>query len=122
MIVDTHSLCLVALSEYPDVVADAMVPDLNRLRVFLVDGTQLSVWFSLKLKDRFSFHWDRTPKGQGIFRVDNAPHARWRDVSSFPLHCHPGSEDGATEVDFPSDPVESLRWMLGHIRSTIDET
>jgi len=54
----------------------------NELRVMLTDSSFMDIWFSLKLQDRYSFHWERRAIDGTIYRHDNAPHRRWQAVSS----------------------------------------
>jgi len=74
MIVDTKKLKDIAEVEFNDIVVDVIVADLNELRIILIDGSFIDVWFSLKLEGRYSYHWERKFIDGAIFRHDNAPH------------------------------------------------
>ena len=52
-----------------------------------------------------------------LYRHDNAPHSRWRFVSTFPKHFHNGSENNVQESYISSDPEAALREMLAFVRS-----
>ena len=86
----------VALSEFSDVAIGAQIlclptGDPMKLRIDIVDGSLLDAYISLS--GRYSYHWERrmTP-AEDVYRYDNAPHERWRSLTSFPGHFHDGSE------------------------------
>ncbi len=58
-LVDVERLREIAEVEFADIVVEAWVPDLNELRIILTDSSFMDVWFSLKLQDRYSLHWER---------------------------------------------------------------
>jgi hypothetical protein len=66
----------IAEIEFSDIVVGTIIPDINELRIILSDGSFLDIWFSLKLKDRCSYHWERRALDESIYRHDNAPHKR----------------------------------------------
>jgi hypothetical protein len=74
--VDVERLREIAEVEFADIVTTTTIPDANELRVFLTDGSFVDVWFSLKLRGRYSFHWKRQALDGTIYRHDNAPHRR----------------------------------------------
>jgi hypothetical protein len=84
-------ICLIAERDYADVVERSGF-DAESARIFFVDGSFLEIWLGMNkdLMYRFAFHWERRQVNGRIYRHDNAPHARWRTVASFPLHFHDG--------------------------------
>lgn len=74
--VDIGQLREIAEVEFADIVKEAIVPDINELRIILHDGSFVDVWFSLKLLGRYSYHWERRAIDGTIYRHDNAPHKR----------------------------------------------
>jgi hypothetical protein len=98
-------------------VTEAIIPDANELRIFLIDGSFVDLWFSLKLRDRYSFHWERRVIDGTIYRHDNAPHRRWQSVATFPRHFHNGSELHVTESQISEVPEEALREFLSFVRN-----
>ncbi|MBP7865764.1 MAG: hypothetical protein KA419_07420 [Acidobacteria bacterium] len=118
--VNVSQLVEMALVEFSDIVIDAFVPGPNELRIFLVEGSYLDAWYSLKLEGRFSLHWERRAIDGRIYRHDNAPHLRWQTVSSFPLHFHDGDEETVTTSDLHPLPENALREFLCFIRKTIE--
>ena len=72
--VDVGRLKDIAEFEFPDIVDEAVIPFANELRILLKDGSFVDVWFSLKLANRYGYHWERRPIDGTIFRHDNAPH------------------------------------------------
>jgi hypothetical protein len=107
----TH-LQQIAEVEFAVIVVEAYVPDINELRIILTDSSFIDVWFSLKLADRYSYHWERTALDGTIFRHDNAPHQRWQFVATFPQHFHDGSEANVVESYLSAKPEDALRDFL----------
>jgi len=93
MIVDTGKLKDIAEIEFHEIVEDVILTDINEIRIVLKDESFIDIWFSLKLKGRYSYHWERRLIDGLIFRHDNAPHQQWKDTPTFPKHFHDGSED-----------------------------
>ena len=115
-LVDVGRLREIAEVEFADIVIEALIPDVNELRVILTDGSFVDVWFSLKLHGRYSFHWERRAIDGKIYRHDNAPHKRWQSVPTFPQHFHNGSENDVAESHLSGDPEEALREFLTFTR------
>ncbi|HHW44826.1 MAG TPA: hypothetical protein GXX25_13685 [Desulfotomaculum sp.] len=76
----------IAEVEYYDIVEGAYSPGPNEMRIILIDGSIIDIWFSLKLKERYSYHWKRRGLDGTMYRHDNAPHRRWEWVKTFPRH------------------------------------
>ena len=106
----------IAEVEFPDIVEEAISPDINELRIILRDGSFVDVWFSLKLPDRYSYHWERRALDGTIYRHDNAPHQRWQKIRTFPLHFHNGSEMKVVESQISANPPQALREFLSLVR------
>ena len=117
--VDVERLREIAEVEFADIVVEAFVPDINELRIILSDGSFVDVWFSLKLSDRYSYHWERRAIDGKIYRHDNAPHKRWQSVATFPRHFHDGSEFDVSESLISEIPEEALRQFLTFVRGRI---
>lgn len=116
MHVDVNRLSEIANIEFADIVVDAYVPDLNELRIILSDGSFIDIWFSLKLIDRYSYHWERKAIDGTIYRHDNAPHKRWQSIDTFPHHFHDGSEDNVVESHLSHQPDKAIREFLTFVR------
>lgn len=54
-----------------------------------------------------------------LYRHDNAPHGKWRAVSTFPKHFHDGSEDRVEESQISDNPEQALREFLSFVRSKL---
>jgi len=115
-LVNTGHLCQIAETEFSDIVVEAFSPDVNELRIFLIDGSFVDVWFSLKLEGRYSYHWERRAVDGTIYRHDNDPHKRWETVKTFPRHFHDGSEDRVVESYISEEPEQALRSFLEFVR------
>jgi hypothetical protein len=118
-LVDIDLLREIAETEFSDIVIETLVPGLNALRIILADNSFLDVWFSLKLANRYSYHWERRTIDGRIYRHDNAPHRRWQDIVTFPHHFHNGSEMEVTESHISQIPADALREMLEFVRANL---
>jgi len=49
--IDVDQLKAIAEIEFADLVLEAFIPDMNRLRIILLDGSVIDVWFSLKCRN-----------------------------------------------------------------------
>lgn len=118
-LVDIERLRELAELEFVDIVVEGFIPDINELRLILIDGSVVDVWLSLKLAGRYSYHWERRAIDGTIYRHDNAPHKRWQWVATFPKHVHNGSETNVAESHLSEAPEEALREFLTFVRSRI---
>ena len=114
----------IALSEYRDVVERAefiLSPTgrMRKLRIYLLDDSFVDVWYSSK--GDYSFHWERRFVNGSLYRHDNAPHARWRHVPTFPKHFHNGREDNVESSFISDSPEEALRDFLDFVRERLAE-
>jgi hypothetical protein len=117
-LVDIERLRQIAEVEFVDIVVEAVIPDINELRIILTDGSFVDVWFSLKLQGRYSFHWERRALDGKIYRHDNAPHKRWESVATFPRHFHDGSETNVSASYLSEVPEQALREFLAFVRAS----
>jgi hypothetical protein len=88
-----------------------------KLRIFFYNETFLDV--HLSITGKYSYHWDLRVKENKIYRHDNAPHERWRDIPTFPKHFHNGSEKKVSESPISSKPEKAIREFLEFIRSKL---
>lgn len=114
----------IAFSEYRDVVERAEfvfspAGRTRKLRIYLLDGSFVDVWCSLK--GDYSFHWERRFVNGSLYRHDNAPHARWRHIPTFPKHFHNGREDNVESSFISDSPGEALRDFLDFVRGRLAE-
>jgi hypothetical protein len=118
-LIDMAGLREIAETEFADIVLEALTPDLNEMRVLIQDGSFVDVWFSLKLANRYSYHWERRAVDGTIYRHDNAPHLRWRTIVTYPKHFHDGSELNVIESHINEQPEEALREFLTFVRTKL---
>ncbi len=114
MIVQVDILKEIAEVEFSDIVVDVLT-DLNTLRIIFADESYCDIWFSLKLEGRYGFHWERTFLDGTIYRHDNAPHLRWKNIKTFPRHFHNSSEYSVEESYLPEDSSAAIRYFLSFI-------
>lgn len=117
---DVEKLREIAEVEFADIVKEAISPDANELRIILRDGSFVDLWFSLKLPDRYSYHWERRAIDGTIYRHDNAPHQRWQTIETFPRHFHDGSEIKVVESQISASPKQALREFLTFVRQRMN--
>jgi len=111
-------LARIACEEYPDIVITAELME-EKLRIHLVDGSFIDVWFSEALPGRWAYHWERRHINGTIYRHDNRPHESLKHLKTYPKHFHVGS-DGRIEESYLSDePEEALRQFLAFVRNRL---
>ncbi|MCK5720191.1 MAG: hypothetical protein KAH84_09630 [Thiomargarita sp.] len=107
--------------EFSDIIMESVVSNINELRLILIDGSFIDIWYSLKLKDRYSYHWERVAIDGKIYRHDNAPHNLWKTVATFPKHFHNGSEKYVVESYISDIPKDALREFLFFARKIMEQ-
>ena len=118
-IVDINRLKDIVETEFSDIVEGTHSSGVNELRIILVDESFIDIWYSLKLEGKYSYHWERRTLDGTVYRHDNAPHIKWRDVKTFPGHFHDGSEERVIESYISIIPEEGLRQFLSFARSKL---
>ena len=101
MIFELYSRLKREALEFSDIVTNADIllsytGRAQKLRITLIDTTFIDVWCSID-GNEYSYHWEMRPIRNEIYRHDNAPHKRWKHISTFPKHCHDGSQDNVVE-------------------------
>ncbi len=84
-----------------------------KLRLYLCDSSFIDIYYSAKGK--YSYHWDRRLAINKIYRHDNAPHRKWKDISTFPKHFHNGSENVVVPSHIANKPELALREFLNFV-------
>ncbi|MDP2644383.1 MAG: DUF6516 family protein [Desulfobacterales bacterium] len=88
---------------------------IRKLRLYLIDNTFLDIWYSSD--GSYSYHWEQRYVRNAIYRHDNAPHQKWKNISTFPKHCHDGTQLNVTESFLPDDPDRAVEEFLGLVRA-----
>lgn len=88
-----------------------------KVRVIFADGSFLDIYWSAS--GNYNLHYERRRIDGRIYRHDNAPHERHKEVPSFPKHYHYGSESNVIESNLPDDPIEAVKEFLHLIRAII---
>lgn len=99
----------IAEIEFSDVILSTQ--DLgHKLRIYLKDKTFIDFFYTTKLKtQRFSLHWERTHIDKSIYRLDNTPDRKWREVDTFPIHFHNKTYNQVYSAPFTIDKKDSLK-------------
>ena len=87
---------------------------IRKLRLYLIDNTFVDIWYSSD--GSYSYHWEQRNIRNAIYRHDNAPHKKWRNVSTFPKHCHDGTQLNVTESFLPDDSENAVEAFLRLVR------
>jgi len=110
----------IALTEFPDIVVTTKIHilssgDPQKLRLEIVDNSLIDIFLSEY--GRYSYHWERrlTEVG-GVYRHDNAPHARWEHLATYPKHFHDGSERNVVSSYLHDHPEKAIREFLIFVR------
>lgn len=90
----------------------------QKLRITLIDTTFVDIWRSLDSNEH-SYHWEMRPMRDAIYRHDNAPHKKWKYISTFPKHCHDGSQNNVVESRLSDSQDEGLRQFLNIVRERL---
>ena len=119
MIVDLNKISDLVEIEFADLITDVIVTDLNAQRIVIVDGSFIDVWYSLQLEGRYSYHWERRFVDGTIYRHDNIPHLKWKNIPSFPKHFHNGSEENVVSSNISAVPELALREILKFVEKVV---
>lgn len=114
---DYPLLAQIAHSEFADIVVATRF-DGNQLRIVLSDSSYIDFWWSMRLPGRFAQHWERRHVDGTIYRHDNAPHSKWKHLSSFPQHFHHKIDSTVVASDLSTKPEATLRQFLQFARET----
>ena len=118
--IDLNQIKRIIDIEYHDILAGAGTDIYrNKIRVHISDGSFADIWFSERIKDRFSFHWERRHIDGRIYRHDNFPDIRWKKISTYPKHFHNGSQNEVKESSIDDDPISGVREFMSFIRKMI---
>jgi hypothetical protein len=120
-IIDTQALKQIVDNEFAEFVNDIQEPFINELRINLNDESFVDVWYSINLENRYSYHWERKHIDGSVYRHDNAPHIKWKEIETFPKHFHNISEENV-EASFISDkPENAIRDMMNFVKNKIEK-
>ena len=113
-----------AVNNFGDIIEDTAIilsytGRVRKLRINLIDQTVVDVWYSMD--GEYSFHWEQRVVRNSIYRHDNAPHGRWSYVTTFPRHCHDGTQENVVESNLSPDPATALREFLSIVRKKLIE-
>ncbi|MEA3361158.1 MAG: DUF6516 family protein [Thermodesulfobacteriota bacterium] len=87
---------------------------IRKLRFYLIDNTFVDIWYSSD--GSYSYHWEQRNIRNTIYRHDNAPHKKWRNVPTFPKHCHDGNHLNVTESFLPDNPEKAVEDFFHLVR------
>jgi len=88
-----------------------------KLRLDMIDGSIVDVFYSVGGK--YSYHWERGMIDGSVYRHDNAPHKKWKNIKTFPKHFHNSSEDKGGESYISDDPLLAIEEFLEFVRGKL---
>lgn len=106
----------IAEVEFADIVKDVFRFD-HKLRISLMDGSFVDLYYSKRIPDRFAFHWECLDSARSIYRYDNIPDKNWRNFSTYPFHFHKKNQDNVEDSPFPLDPISGFRAFMEFIQN-----
>ena len=107
--------------EFADIVEQVEVGR-DRLRLHVVDGSFIDVWFSRRLPCKYAFHWERRHIDGTVYRWDNAAHRRIEGLETFPHHFHEGSQHIIRPFKVKETMEDTLRAILEYVRRRIRDS
>jgi len=108
----------IADGEYSSVVEYSFILD-YKIRIILVDKSFIDVNISTKLKDKFGIHWETKNKFNDIYRYDNFPDIKWRQLASFPFHFHFKEQNNVIEPPFSKDLFMGFRGFMDFVKNQL---
>lgn len=117
--IDIFKLKNIVLNEFADIIGSVNVSDFNQMRILLQEDSFVEIWFSPRNNGRYSYHWERQQIDGTIYRHDNTPHLRWKNVLTFPKHFHDGSENNVVESHINDKAEEALRELLVFVKEKL---
>ena len=94
----------------------------KKLRLYLSDQSFIDIYVSQTIKNRFAFHWERQHLDGKIYRFDNYPDIRWKEVKGFPYHFHDGKQNKVIKAGFPQEIIAGFRNFMHFVQHRIKQT
>jgi len=117
--VTLESLSRIAELEFSDIVGTTFRLQ-NKLRILLNDTSFIDVYLSQKIENKFGFHWETKDKDLHVYRYDNFPNTKWKELSTFPYHFHNGSQENVILPPFKEDVVQGFIEFMEFVRDKIN--
>lgn len=108
-------LAYIALREFPEIVVGTETIE-GKLRIFIVDNSFIDVWLSEKRRGVCAYHWERRTINGTIYRHNNLPDRKARNLETFPKHFHSGNEENILESHISDAPEQAIREFLAFAR------
>lgn len=116
-----EEICKIAQNNYSDIISEIVFPEFsNKLRIILIDRSFIDVYISLKIRNRFDFHWERRHIDNIIFRYDNFPDVKWKKIKTFPFHFHFKRDVKVVEPNFSKNPISGFKDFMSFIRKYLE--
>lgn len=112
----------IAITEFGTIVESGEIPYSSsdepwKLRLYVCDDGIVDIYYSQKGK--YSYHWNRCLVSNKIYRHDNAPHQKWKNIPTFPKHFHNGSEENVVQSCISDNPELAVREFLRFVSAYI---
>lgn len=116
---DIYKLKLIADIHYYDIVNFAYISN-YKLRLVLFGGSFIDVNMSVIIPGKFGFHWETLNSKKEIFRYDNFPDPKWKNIETYPYHFHNGSQNNVVATPFPQDELNAFHAFMGFVKDKLN--
>ncbi|MCK4798810.1 MAG: hypothetical protein KAT05_15645 [Spirochaetes bacterium] len=89
-----------------------------KVRIFLIDKSFIDVFISLSGK--YSYHWERRLINNKIYRHDNAPHEKHKNIKTYPKHFHFEDEKNVLESYISDAPILAIVEFMEFVSEKIN--
>ncbi|MEW5767202.1 MAG: DUF6516 family protein [bacterium] len=111
-------LTQIALNDFADIVEGTKVIE-GKLRILLKDESFIDIWFSVKKRGVYAYHWERKNVDGAIYRYNNLPDREAKKLQTYPRHFHNGTQKNVVESNLSDNPKEAIRTILEFARRII---
>ena len=118
--IDYARLIEISNNEFADIVQSTAIID-AKLRVVLIDHSYFDFWWSKNLPGRYAHNWERRHIDGTIYRHDNAPHTKWKNISTYPKHFQKEKDTQVIESNLSESAESAVRDFLHFARTRLHE-
>lgn len=110
----------IAVIHFRDIVLKSKLIN-YKLRLFLIDNSYIDVNLSSKIPGKFGYHWETRNTESEIFRYDNFPDIKWKNVDTYPEHFHYRKQNKVVASPFPAEIEPGFKSFMQFVREMINK-
>lgn len=110
----------IAIVDFSDIVEGTRIVE-GKLRILLKDRSFIDVWFSVKKKGVYAYHWERRHVDGTIYRYNNLPDKEAKKLTTYPHHFHNKTERDIEESNLSDNPIEAIRVVMEFARKLVEK-